>query len=58
MDRRARVANLPRFQTIDPKILVPDPPPVLLEITAEGKRLTRPGEGDAPTVAEIDVPPS
>ncbi|UKE79226.1 hypothetical protein KM317_08515 [Xanthomonas translucens pv. arrhenatheri] len=24
MDRRARVANLPRFQAVDPKILVPD----------------------------------
>ncbi|MBB6257251.1 hypothetical protein FHT05_001835 [Xanthomonas arboricola] len=53
MDRRARVANLPRFQAIDPKILVPDPPPALLEITAEGKRFTRPGEGDAPTLAEL-----
>ncbi|UOS99657.1 hypothetical protein LZZ50_04620 [Xanthomonas arboricola] len=53
MDRRARVANLPRFQAIDPKILVPDPPPVLLEITAEGKRFTRPGEGNAPTLAEL-----
>lgn len=53
MDRRARVANLPRFQAIDPKVLVPDPPPVLLEITAEGKRFTRPGEGNAPTPAEL-----
>ncbi|MEA9846129.1 type III secretion system effector XopF1 [Xanthomonas campestris] len=53
MDRRARVANLPRFQAIDPKILVPDPPPVLLEITAEGKRFTRPGEGNAPTLAQL-----
>ncbi|MCL1552715.1 hypothetical protein M3O57_12310 [Xanthomonas nasturtii] len=53
MDRRARVANLPRFQAIDPKILVPDPPPVLLEITSEGKRFTRPGEGNAPTLAEL-----
>lgn len=53
MDRRARVANLPRFQAIDPKILVPDPPPVILEITAEGKRFTRPGENNAPTLAEL-----
>lgn len=41
------------FQAIDPKILVPDPPPVLLEITAEGKRFTRPGEGNAPTLAQL-----
>ncbi|MFC3330357.1 type III secretion system effector XopF1 [Xanthomonas fragariae] len=53
MDRRARVANLPRFKAIDPKILQPDPPPVLLEITNEGKRFTRPGEGDAPTLPEL-----
>lgn len=53
MDRRARVANLPRFQAIDPKILVPDPPPVILEITAEGKRFTRPGENNAPTLSEL-----
>ncbi|WOB26875.1 MULTISPECIES: type III secretion system effector XopF1 [Xanthomonas] len=53
MDRRARVANLPRFQAIDPKILVPDPPPVLLEITAEGKRFTRPGEGNTATLPEL-----
>ncbi|MFA4712569.1 type III secretion system effector XopF1 [Xanthomonas perforans] len=53
MDRRARVANLPRFQAIDPKILVPDPPPVILEITAEGKRFTRPGENNAPTLADL-----
>ncbi|NIJ93632.1 hypothetical protein FHT12_002329 [Xanthomonas campestris] len=53
MDRRARVANLPRFQAIDPKILVPDPPPALLEITAEGKRFTRPGEGNTETLPEL-----
>lgn len=53
MDRRARVANLPRFQAIDPKILVPDPPPVILEVTAEGKRFTRPGENNAPTLADL-----
>ncbi|PPV07037.1 putative type III effector protein XopF1 [Xanthomonas bromi] len=53
MDRRARVANLMRFQAIDPKILVPDPPPVILEVTAEGKRFTRPGENNAPTLAEL-----
>ncbi len=53
MDRRARVANLPRFQAIDHKILVPDPPPVILEITAEGKRFTRPGENNAPTLADL-----
>ncbi|MBV6841784.1 type III secretion system effector XopF1 [Xanthomonas euvesicatoria] len=53
MDRRARVSNLPRFQAIDPKILVPDPPPVILEITAEGKRFTRPGENNAPTLADL-----
>lgn len=53
MDRRARVANLPRFQTIDPKILVPDPPPAVLEITDGTKRFTRPGEGNAPTLAEL-----
>ncbi|MBV6686479.1 hypothetical protein KV692_00960 [Xanthomonas euvesicatoria pv. physalidis] len=54
MDRRARVANLPRFQAIDPKILVPDPPPVLLEITPEGsKRFVRPGENGTPTRAEL-----
>jgi hypothetical protein len=53
MDRRARVANLPRFQAIDPKILVPDPPPVILEVTAEGKRFTRPGENNAPTLAGL-----
>lgn len=52
MDRRARVSNLPRFQAIDPKILVPDPPPVILEITAEGKRFTCPGENNAPTLAD------
>lgn len=55
MDRRARVANLPRFQSIDPKILVPAPPPVILEMTAEGKRFTRPGEGNAPTLAELEA---
>ncbi|AOY68086.1 hypothetical protein LN565_14655 [Xanthomonas euvesicatoria pv. euvesicatoria] len=53
MDRRAPVSNLPRFQAIDPKILVPDPPPVILEITAEGKRFTRPGENNAPTLADL-----
>ncbi|MBV6840898.1 hypothetical protein [Xanthomonas euvesicatoria] len=54
MDRRARVANLPRFQAIDPKILVPDPPPVLLEVTPEGnKRFVRPGENGTPTRAEL-----
>ncbi|MBV6807648.1 type III secretion system effector XopF1 [Xanthomonas euvesicatoria] len=53
MDRRARVSNLPRFQAIDPQILVPDPPPVILEITAEGKRFTRPGENNAPTLADL-----
>ncbi|WOB50834.1 hypothetical protein NYR97_05425 [Xanthomonas hydrangeae] len=53
MDRRARVANLPRFQAIDPKILVPDPPPALLEITAEGKRFTRHGEGNSATLPEL-----
>ncbi|AVQ05600.1 TPA: hypothetical protein HH295_10930 [Xanthomonas vasicola pv. zeae] len=55
MDRRARVANLPRFQAIDLKILLPDPPPVILEITAEGKRFTRPGEGNAPTLEELEA---
>ncbi|KTF37397.1 type III secretion system effector XopF1 [Xanthomonas vesicatoria] len=55
MDRRARVANLPRFQAIDSKILVPDPPPVLVEITDEGKRFTRLGEGSAATLAELKV---
>ncbi|CAD0304673.1 hypothetical protein LYZ86_15080 [Xanthomonas hortorum pv. cynarae] len=53
MDRRARVANLPRFKAIDPKILLPDSPPVLLEITGQCKRFTRPGEGNAPTLAEL-----
>ncbi|KHS36106.1 type III secretion system effector XopF1 [Xanthomonas phaseoli pv. phaseoli] len=53
MDRRARVANLPRFQAIDPKILVPDPPPVILEVTAGGKRFRRLGENSAPTLAEL-----
>ncbi|WP_161959819.1 type III secretion system effector XopF1 [Xanthomonas arboricola] len=53
MDRRARVANLPRFQAIDPKILVPDPPPVLLKIDGESKRFTRPGEGDSETLPEL-----
>ncbi|WP_019304480.1 type III secretion system effector XopF1 [Xanthomonas oryzae] len=53
MDRRTRVANMPKFQAIDPKILAPDPPPVILEVTAEGKRFTRPGENDAPTLAEL-----
>ncbi|WP_211161764.1 type III secretion system effector XopF1 [Xanthomonas campestris] len=53
MDRRARVANLPRFQAIDPKILVPDPPPVLLKIDGENKRFTRPGEGDSETLPEL-----
>ncbi|WP_343125195.1 type III secretion system effector XopF1 [Xanthomonas fragariae] len=38
MDRRARVANLPRFKAIDPKVLVPDPPPVALEISTHGKK--------------------
>ncbi len=53
MDRRARAGNLPRFKAIDPKILVPDPPPVVLEVTAEGKRFARPGENTAHTVAEL-----
>ncbi len=53
MDRRTRVANMPKFQAVDPKILAPDPPPVILEVTAEGKRFTRPGDNDAPTLAEL-----
>lgn len=53
MDRRTRVANMPKFQAVDPKILEPDPPPVILEVTAEGKRFTRPGNDDAPTLAEL-----
>ncbi|WP_304481934.1 type III secretion system effector XopF1 [Xanthomonas translucens] len=54
MDRRARVANLPRFQAVDPKILVPDPPPVLLEIASDGsKRFMRPGENGTPTRADL-----
>ncbi|WP_245228136.1 hypothetical protein [Xanthomonas bromi] len=54
MDRRARVANLPRFQALDPKILLPDPPPVLLEITSDGsKRFVRPGENGTPSRAEL-----
>lgn len=54
MDRRARVANLPRFQAVDPKILVPDPPPVLLEIGADGsKHFVRPGQDGTPTHAEL-----
>ncbi|KGE52197.1 type III secretion system effector XopF1 [Xanthomonas axonopodis pv. vasculorum] len=55
MDRRARVANLPRFQAIDPKILAPDPPPVVLEVTAEGKRFTRLGGNNAPTLAGLNA---
>ncbi|MBB4725921.1 hypothetical protein FHY31_004335 [Xanthomonas euvesicatoria] len=53
MDRRARAGNLPRFKAIDPKILVPDPPPVVLEVTAEGKRFARPGENTTHTLAEL-----
>lgn len=53
MDRRTRVANMPKFQAVDPKILEPDPPPVILEVTAEGKRFTRLGDDDAPTLAEL-----
>ncbi|EKU24432.1 putative type III secretion system effector protein [Xanthomonas translucens pv. graminis ART-Xtg29] len=54
MDRRARVANLPRFQAVDPKILVPDPPPVLLEIASDGSKcFMRPGEHGTPTRAEL-----
>ncbi|AVS93245.1 hypothetical protein C8246_17300 [Paracidovorax avenae] len=43
MDRRSRVANMPGFKAVDPKVLVPDPAPVQLEVTAEGtKRFWRP----------------
>lgn len=43
MDRRARVANMPAFKAVDPKVLIPDPAPVQLEVTAEGaKRFWRP----------------
>ncbi|MFD1838023.1 type III secretion system effector XopF2 [Paracidovorax cattleyae] len=43
MDRRSRVANMPGFKAVDPKVLVPDPAPVQLELTAEGaKRFWRP----------------
>ncbi len=43
MDRRARLANMPAFKAVDPKVLVPDPAPVQLEVTAEGgKRFWRP----------------
>ncbi|MCC4608434.1 hypothetical protein LL967_11190 [Xanthomonas campestris pv. zinniae] len=55
MDRRARVANLPRFQAIDPKILVPDPPPALLKVDGESKRFTRPGEGDSETLPQPEA---
>ncbi|BFO57730.1 type III secretion system effector XopF2 [Acidovorax sacchari] len=43
MDRRSRVANMPGFKAVDPKVLVPDPAPVQLEVTAGGaKRFWRP----------------
>ena len=43
MDRRARVANMPAFKPVDPKVLIPDPAPVQLEVTADGaKRFWRP----------------
>ena len=53
MDRRARVANLPKFKAIDPKVLVPDPPRVALEISRDGKkRFSVRGERDVPMAQE------
>ncbi|WCM92798.1 hypothetical protein M5C99_21045 [Acidovorax sp. NCPPB 2350] len=61
MDRRARVANMPLFKALDPKVLVPDPPPVQLEVTADGaKRFWRPVRdqevGHIATTGSVDRP--
>ncbi|MBV6810517.1 hypothetical protein KWH19_12120 [Xanthomonas campestris pv. pennamericanum] len=56
LDRRARVANMPILKKIDPKILVPDPAPVLLQITAEGcKRFVLPGDPGVPSKQELSA---
>lgn len=36
IDRRAKMANLPKFEAIDPKILEPDLPKIQLEISESG----------------------
>ncbi|GEM_PF-2789428 len=61
MDRRARLANMPAFRAVDPKVLVPDPAPVQLEVTAEGeKRFWRPVRdsevGHRATTESVDRP--
>ncbi|OAX56169.1 type III secretion system effector XopF2 [Xanthomonas graminis] len=38
MERRVRLANMPAFKPIAPSILSPEPGPVQLEITLEGKK--------------------
>ena len=38
LERRAHLANLPRFIAIDPTVLAPDPGPVQLEMTEDGKK--------------------
>ncbi|WP_253275180.1 type III secretion system effector XopF1 [Xanthomonas vasicola] len=54
MDRRARVANMPVLKKVDPKILIPDPAPVLLQITANGtKRFVTPGDPGVPSKQEL-----
>ncbi|MDA8523698.1 type III secretion system effector XopF2 [Acidovorax sp. NCPPB 4044] len=42
MDRRSRVANLPVFKAVDPKVLQPEPAPVQLEVVDGTKRFWRP----------------
>lgn len=61
MDRRSRVANMPGFKAVDPKVLVPDPAPVQLEVTAGGaKRFWRPARdsevGRTSTTESVDRP--
>jgi|GEM_PF-5655466 len=54
LDRRARVANMPILRKVDPKVLVPDPPPVLLQITPDGrKRFLHPGDPGVPSRQEL-----
>ena len=38
LERRAHLANLPRFVAIDPAVLAPEPGPVQLEMTEDGKK--------------------
>lgn len=54
LDRRARVANMPILKKVDPKILLPDPPPVLLQISPDGrKRFLHPGDPGVPSRQEL-----